>query len=192
MSTTDRNDTLPDQGLASVVWHLEAYAGHWLPIDDLTEVTAWMRENHLDRATAEHPVVVRDGMITYGQDRSPGHVRAADREIITTIVPLRTMPPNVWRPTCHPASLEALNEVFRAHEWSEGFDGVCVDCSDVHIDEHGRSWCRRENACAWPCSPVAEAMLRAGIQVEDPDKLAPGVVLGDCLSPADNARAIAQ
>lgn len=176
--------------LAEVEWRLDTYAGHWLPIDDLTAVNEWMRENHLRRATAEQPVTVEGGMITYGQDRSPGHVRAVDREIVTVTAPLRTAPPKVWQPTCSVEDLAALNEVFAQHEWSSGFDGVCVDCSGIQVDEQGRILCRREDACPWPCPPVAEALRKAGM-LSDPaaDQALPRRVLGDCLDPVENARA---
>src|SRR3979490_652543 len=60
---------------AAAPWHLNAYAGHWLTLDELTVVTDWMTANHLDRVTAERPITVTGDTITYGQDRSPVYVR---------------------------------------------------------------------------------------------------------------------
>jgi hypothetical protein len=172
--------------LAAITWRLPAHAAHWLPDEDLSAVTAWMADNNLDRATAQAPVEVADGQITYGGDRSPSTVRAAHREIVTVTVPLRTLPPAIAEPSCSAVELAALQEVFLAHEWSAGFDGVCVDCSRIRLDESGRAWCHRDDAVAWPCPPVRAALVRAGFGVPAGQA---GRILGDCLDPADNARA---
>lgn len=169
-----------------VAWRLDAYAGHWLTDDELTAVTDWMAANGLDRATAERPVVVEHGTVTYGQDRSLSHVRSPHRDIVAVTMPLRTAPPTVQQPTCAPEVLAELQETFRHHEWSAGFGGVCVDCSEIQVDESGRVWCRRDDAVQWPCPPVWRAMYAAGMPV--PPLAGHQVILGSTLDPADNAR----
>jgi hypothetical protein len=137
--------------LASITWQLDAYAGHWLANDELTAIADWMADNHLTRATAERPVIVKNGTITYGQDRSPSTVRAPHRDIVTITVLLRTAPPKVWQPDCGPAAMAQLHEAFRRHEWSSGFGGVCVDCSQTRIT--GMTSCRgpaRPSKKPWP------------------------------------------
>jgi hypothetical protein len=171
--------------LASVSWQLLPYAGHWLPDADLGAVTEWMRDNRLVRATAQRPVVVEHGQVTYGRDDSPATVRAAQRVIVTATVPLRTAPPAVWCPDIDETGLAALTEVFAAHEWSAGFDGVCVDCSAIQIGPDGRVYCHVDDAVAWPCPPVRDVMAAVGVPV--PGERPPRI-LGDCLDPDDNAR----
>lgn len=178
--------------LANITWRLDAYAGHWLTDSELAAVTEWMAENDLDRATAERPVLVENGTVTYGQDRSGATVRAPHREIVTTTKPLRTAPPQVRQLDCTPPARAALESVFSHHEWSCGFGGVCVTCSRITTDEAGRVWCHQDDAVTWPCRPVWEAMLAAGCPVPTPpDDEFPGVVFGDCLDPEVSARAFA-
>jgi hypothetical protein len=124
--------------LPGSTWRLEPNAGFWLDDDELAAVTDWMADNQLERATAQHPVVVERGTITYGQDRSPDTVRGAQRDIATRTVPLRTPPPAVRQPSCSPAQLARLQDTFARHEWSAGFGGICVDCSHTTTDAHGR------------------------------------------------------
>lgn len=175
--------------LDAIAWKLDAYAGHWLNDDDLTAVTDWMADNGLDRVTAQRPVVVAGGRITYGQDRSPVTIRAAHRDIVTVSAPLLTVPPAVWQPDCGDAALSELHEVFVRHEWSAGFGGVCVDCSRIQVDEAGRVWCHRDDAVPWPCQPVLDALDAAGIPL--PGQQFTPRMLGDCLDPEDNKRAFA-
>ncbi|UKD50895.1 hypothetical protein L3Q65_00960 (plasmid) [Amycolatopsis sp. FU40] len=185
MTVTSARPTGPQVPLARIAWNLPACAPHWLSDTELAAVTAWMADNHLDRATAQTPIEVADGKITYGQDRSPDTVRAAHRDIVAVTVPLRTPPPEVAQPRCSPAVLAKLQAVFDDHEWSAGYGGVCVDCSETYADA-GQLRCRRDDAVAWPCPPVRAALAAAGLAV------APGTpdrILGDCLDPADNARA---
>lgn len=172
--------------LTAVTWRLPVHAAHWLSDEDLSAVTAWMDDNGMDGATAQAPVEVANGQITYGQDRSPGTVRAAQREIVTVTVALRTPPPAIPEPACSPAELAALQAVLADHEWSAGFDGVCVDCSTTEIDELGRIRCHCDDAVAWPCPPARAALVRAGFGVPAGQT---GWILGDCLDLADNARA---
>jgi hypothetical protein len=176
--------------LNAITWRLNAYAGHWLTDDDLTAVTDWMADNQLDRVTAQHPVTVSHGQITYGQDRSPSTVRAAHRDIVTVTAPLLTVPPVVWQPDCDESAMAQLRKVFDEHEWSAGFGGVCVDCSRIAVDETGRVWCHRDDAARWPCSAVRDALAEADIPVPG-EEFTPRV-LGDCLDPDDNARAFAE
>ena len=179
---------MTEQDLVSMTWRLDAHAGHWLTDDELTAVTDWMADHQLDRVTAQRPLVVEHGTITYGQDRSDVTVRAAHREIVTTTVPLRTAPPKVWQPDCAAAVMAELQETFDRHEWSSGFGGVCVTCSHVRIGEDGRVWCHRDAAAPWPCPPIREVLHKAAIPV--PAAAAgsePRRILGDCLSPAANA-----
>lgn len=103
-------------------------------------------------------------------------------------LPLRTAPPNVYQPTCEADALAELHEVFRRHEWSSGFGGVCVDCSDTRIGEDGRVWCHRDDAASWPCPPVHAALARAGMPVLLGNGQRPIRILGDCLDPVDNAK----
>lgn len=175
--------------LPTVTWRLDAYAGHWLTDADLHAVTAWMRENGLDGATTERPVVVADGLITYGQDRSGPTVRAPHRDIVMMTVQQRTAPPNIQQPECSPDQMAALQAVFATHEWSSGFDGVCVSCSSIRVDDTGRIWCRRDDAVAWPCPPVRQALVTAGCPLPLRADDSSGLLFGDCLDPADNARA---
>lgn len=175
---------MPDVNLKSISWRLDIGAGHWLPADDLSAVTAWMSDNRLDRATAAHPVIVENGGIRYGQDRSPSHIRHPHRDIVTTTVPLRTPPPAVWQPTCGPDALARLADTFGEHEWTSAFDGACVDCSSPQVDSRGRLWCHRNDAVLWPCPPVQAALEAAGMPIS---KRWTPRLLGDCLSAADNA-----
>lgn len=171
---------------AQLTWQLPAYAGHWLSADDLSAVVAWMADNDLEDATAQAPLEVVDGRITYGQDRSPDTVRAAHRKIATVTVPLRTPPPTIAKPPCSTAELAKLQAVLAHHEWSAGFDGVCVDCSATQFDAHGRVYCHRDDVVTWPCPPVRAALATAGFHVPaGPAER----ILGDCLDPVDNARA---
>lgn len=179
---------MPD--LADITWRLYAYAGHWLPDDDLTAFTDWMAANRLDPATAELSVLVDGGVITYGQDRSGPEVRSPHREIATVTVPLRTPPPDVYQPTCGPDALAALHAVLARHEWSSGFDGVCVDCSDTTTGLDGRIWCHRDAAAPWPCPSVRAALTEAGMPVPTSGHR-PIRVLGDCLDSDDNAKVFA-
>ena len=178
--------------LTAIEWSLDALAAHWLADDELTAVTDWMTENDLGRATADHPVVVESGMITFGQDRSADYVRGQHRNIVTITLPLRTPPPAVRQPTCDPASLAELQSVLRAHEWSSGFGGICVDCSQPRADEHGRLWCHRHDTAPWPCPTVWEALYRAGMPVPSATSHDTPCVLGDLLDHKDNARAFGQ
>lgn len=171
--------------LTAIAWRLPAYAGHWLPEEQLTAVTDWMADNGLDGATAQREVVVAGGQVTFGQDRSPSTVRCADREIVLVTVPLRTPPPAVWQPDLDEQAMATLRAVFDQHEWSAGFGGVCVECSNVQVDEAGRVWCHRDEAAAWPCPPVRDALAEAGIPVPGERPLR---ILGDCLDPGDNER----
>ena len=166
--------------MSDITWRLEAYAAHWLTDEELSAVIEWMAANGLDRATAQHPVVAANGEITYGQDRSDVTVRAADRDIVTVTVPLRTEAPVVRRPNLSEAALADLQAVFAEHEWSAGFGGVCVDCSDFWTGEDGRVWCRRDGAVPWPCPPVQNALGDAGLLWQPR-------ILGDTLDPDDNA-----
>lgn len=177
-------------GLAAITWRLEAHAGHWLPDGDLAAVTGWMADNGLDRATAQHPVLVVDGRVTYGKDLSGPEVRAAHREIVTTVVPLRTAPPDVRWPECPPAAMAELQRVFRDHEWSSGFGGVCVDCSAFEVRADGRIWCHRDDAAPWPCAPVRDALAAAGLPAPGGAGQQPRLVLGDLLAPAAHATTV--
>ncbi|QXV63565.1 hypothetical protein [Amycolatopsis sp. TNS106] len=175
--------------LAAIIWQLEAYAGHWLPLDELSAVTSWMEDNRLVRATAQHPVVVVAGWITYGKDLSDAIVRAPQREIVTTTVPLRSAPPVVTRPACSPEAMAALQQAFRDHEWSAGFGGVCVDCSDTTLGDDGQIRCHRDNVVAWPCGPVRDAFALAGLPIPNDAGRQPRLALGDFLDPAVHAEA---
>ncbi|MFG1913079.1 hypothetical protein [Kribbella sp. NPDC048928] len=175
--------------LGRIVWRLDAYAGHWLTATDLTAVTEWMADNHLERATAQRPVIVECGRITYGQDRSDLTVRAQHRDIATVTVPLLTAPPAIVPPLCEPAHLAVLHAVLAQHEWSSGFGGVCVDCSRTQTAANGQIWCHRDDVEPWPCPPVRTALREAKIPVPGPAEAPLPRVLGDCLSPAHNARA---
>jgi hypothetical protein len=175
--------------LASVTWRLNAYAAHWLSDDDLAAVTEWMADNNLDLATAEHPVVVQGGTITYGRDRSDSTVRSPHRDIVTATVPLRTVPPTVWRPDCTAAEMAALHKLFADHEWSEGFGGSCVDCSVTSVGDDGRIWCHRGDVVQWPCPPVRALLIKIGASVPPATDGHQSLrILGDCLDPDDNAK----
>lgn len=175
--------------LADIVWRLPAYGGHLLIDDELYAVTDWMRDNELFRCTAQHPVVVRDGQITYGLDTSPPTVRAAQREITEATVPLRTAPPAISLPDAPPEALAALVELFTAHEWSSAFDGSCVTCSPVE-ERDGWLYGHRATVALWPCPPVRDALEAVGVHVPPrPASKATPRILGDCLDPADNAHA---
>lgn len=178
---------MTDPALARITWRLDAYAGFWLPLDELSAVTDWMAGNRLDRVTAERPVLVENGTVTYGQDRSGVTVRSHRRDIVMTTVVLLTAPPTVYQPSCTPSELRALQSVFREHEWSCAFDGVCVDCSAIQTRADGRIWCHRDDAATWPCEPVRRALAIAGLPVLPPAGDAALRRLGDCLDPVDNA-----
>lgn len=168
-------------------WHLDAYAGTWLSLADLTSLTGWMDANGMERATAEHPIDVRTGAITYGSDRSGPSVRQGHRDIRTVTVALRTPPPDVYQPIQTDA-LQAALKTIGEHEWSSGFGGTCVTCSTVTVNDAGQVMCRRDDAVRWPCPLVREAMLGADLPVPPP---IPGQdtvrILGDCLAERSHA-----
>jgi hypothetical protein len=180
---------MPD--LAAIVWHLDTHAPVWLTDADLFAVTAWMDDNAMRGSTADRPVDVRDGQITYGRDYSGPTVRSPHRDIRTTVVPLRTAPPDVWQPDCDPAALRCVQAVIAEHEWTPAFDGSCVDCSTTWMDGD-RIMCRREDAVSYPCLPVRRALAEAGLPVPAPDDGQLLRVLGDCLDPVTNALAFGQ
>lgn len=112
--------------LTQITWRLPAYAGHWLLQADFDTVIDWMRANRLHRHTAERPVVVEHGQITYGQDRSDATV-LPPRDIVEVTTSLLTTPPTVWQPTCTAEALATVTAVFDEHVWSIGDgNGACV------------------------------------------------------------------
>lgn len=178
---------MTDQTLARITWQLDAYAGFWLPLEELTAVTDWMADNRLERATAARAVLVENGTVTYGLDRSGVTVRSRHRDIVMTTVPLLSAPPTVYQPDCTQSELSVLQAVFSEHEWSCAFDGVCVDCSAIQTRADGRIWCHRADAATWPCEPVRRALAVAGMPVPPPAGDNALRRLGDCLDPVDNA-----
>jgi hypothetical protein len=174
--------------LTQITWRLDAYAGHWLPQADFDTVIDWMRANRLRRHTAERPVVVEHGQITYGQDRSDATV-LPPRDIVEVTTTLLTTPPTVWQPTCTAEALSTVTAVFDEHVWSIGDgNGACVTCSDTHRGADGRLYSRSDRVAAWPCPPVLCVLVDHGFPI--PNEPAPRV-LGDCLDAAANARAFA-
>ncbi|MFE5565930.1 hypothetical protein ACFQ68_13170 [Amycolatopsis japonica] len=187
-AATITTDVAPDSGaLTAIAWRLEAYAGDWLSSEELAAVVEWMADNGLVRATAQHPVVVAAGRVTYGKDLSDSTVRAARREIVTTTVLLRSAPPTVTQPACPPEEMAALQRVLRDHEWSAGFGGVCVDCSVTTLGADGQIRCHRDDAMAWPCGPVRDALAAAGLPAPGHTEQQPKLVFGDFLDPAIHA-----
>jgi hypothetical protein len=172
---------------SGITWRLDAYAPHWLPLSDLHAVTQWMDTNGVEDPTAAHPVVVEDGTIRFEQDRCPDHVPTARRRTTTVTLPLLTVPPEVYQPTCGEAAVKVLTAVFEEHEWSAGFGGVCVTCSDTWVDGR-RILCHRDGTVPWPCMPIREAMAKAGVPLDPPVPNGPPMlVFGDTLSPEKNA-----
>jgi hypothetical protein len=172
--------------LATISWRMEAFAAHWMSDDELSATTAWMADNYLILATAERPVVVRNGKITYGKDRSDATVRRPNRDIMLTTVVLRTPPLTIRPVPCDADALAVLTEVFQRHEWSTGFGGACVTCTPGQTDDQGRVWGGRDDVVTWPCPAVADAMAIAGVPIPNAETAR---FLGDCLSERDNAQA---
>ena len=175
--------------LTEIVWHLDTFAGMWLPDADLSAVAAWMDENGMDRCTAARPVDVRDGQVTYGVDRDGPNTRGPDRDIRTATVPLRTPPPQVWQPSCSAEALQRAQDVIAQHEWSLTYGGSCVDCSITWTDSQGRIKGRREDVVTYPCPPVRRALAEAGLPVPPPDDAQSLRMFGDTLDPVTNALA---
>jgi len=180
---------VPKTDLNAITWQVHAGAHAWIGDRDLDAVMDWADDNNLHyRITTDHEITVANGRITYGVDYSPTSHRIPTRDIRTRTAPLLTPPPSIWQPD--PAQLPALQAVLANHEWSAGFGGLCVDCSDTKETEDGVVTCHHDDAEPWPCPLVRDA-LRAGGFPLPPATNQSLRFLGDCLDPDANEAAFA-